>query len=63
MFVALDLPEAARDGLARWRDRLLEDRPDLRAVPPEALHVTLVFLGWQDESAAERISAAAFAAV
>ena len=25
---------------------------DLRPVPPEALHVTLVFLGWQDESAA-----------
>jgi 2'-5' RNA ligase len=29
----------------------------------EALHVTLVFLGWQDESAAEHIAEAAFAAI
>jgi RNA 2',3'-cyclic 3'-phosphodiesterase len=31
-------------------------------VRAEALHVTLVFLGWQDESAAEAIAAAAFGA-
>jgi 2'-5' RNA ligase len=30
-------------------------------VAPEALHVTLVFLGWQDEAAAQAIAAAAFA--
>jgi 2'-5' RNA ligase len=60
MFVALDLPEEARDGLVEWRDRLVADRRDLRPVRPEALHVTLVFLGWQDESAADRIAAAAF---
>jgi 2'-5' RNA ligase len=29
-------------------------------VRPEALHVTLVFLGWQDEAAAERIAESAF---
>ena len=34
--------------------------PRLRPVRPEALHVTLVFLGWQDESAAEPIAEAAF---
>jgi 2'-5' RNA ligase len=62
MFVALDLPPAARDALAAWRDELVADRPDLRPVRPEALHVTLVFLGWQDESAAPDISSAAFAA-
>jgi 2'-5' RNA ligase len=60
MFLALDLPEAARDGLAGWRDRLIADRSDLRPVRADALHVTLVFLGWQDESAADRIAAAAF---
>jgi 2'-5' RNA ligase len=60
MFVALDLPGAARDALVAWRDRLIAGRRDLRPVPAEALHVTLVFLGWQDESAAERIAAAAF---
>jgi len=62
MFVALDLPSGARDELAAWRDRLVADRPDLRPVRPEALHVTLVFLGWQDESAAADLSAAAFGA-
>ena len=62
MFVALDLPETTRDGLATWRDRLVEGRRDLRPVARGALHVTLVFLGWQDESAAERIGATAFEA-
>jgi 2'-5' RNA ligase len=62
MFVALDLPEGARDALAVWRDALVANRSDLRPVRPEALHVTLVFLGWQDESAASEISSAAFAA-
>jgi len=60
MFLALDLPEQARDPLVAWRDLLLDGRRDVRPVRPEALHVTLVFLGWQDESAAERIAEAAF---
>jgi 2'-5' RNA ligase len=60
MFLALDLPGDARDALAAWRDALLASRTDVRPVRPEALHVTLVFLGWQDESAAERIADAAF---
>jgi 2'-5' RNA ligase len=62
MFVALDLPEAARGKLVEWRDRLIAGRRDLRPVRPEALHVTLAFLGWQDESAADRIAAATFEA-
>jgi 2'-5' RNA ligase len=60
MFVALDLPAGARAELAAWRDALVEGRSDLRPVAPEALHLTLVFLGWQDEAAAEAIAAAAF---
>jgi 2'-5' RNA ligase len=60
MFVALDLPEQARSKLAAWRDTLIEGRTDLRPVAPKALHVTLVFLGWQDEAAAQAIAAAAF---
>ena len=59
MFVALDLPPVARTALAEWRDELIEGRRDLRPVAAEALHVTLVFLGWQDESAAEAIFEAA----
>jgi 2'-5' RNA ligase len=62
MFVALDLPSEARAALAAWRDELVDGRRDLRPVRPEALHVTLVFLGWQDEQAADRIAAAAFGA-
>jgi len=60
MFVALDLPLEARSALAEWRDGLIDGRADLRPVAPEALHVTLVFLGWQDEAAANAIAAAAF---
>ena len=62
MFVALDLPADARAGLAAWRDTLVEGRRDLRPVRAEALHVTLAFLGWQDEAAADAIVAATFAA-
>ena len=62
MFVALDLPDAVRAQLAAWRDELTAGRRDLRPVAPEALHVTLVFLGWQDESAAKAISDMAFGA-
>jgi 2'-5' RNA ligase len=60
MFLALDLPEEARERLVEWRDLILDGRRDVRPVRPEALHVTLVFLGWQDESAADRIADAAF---
>jgi 2'-5' RNA ligase len=60
LFLALDLPEEVRDRLVEWRDLILDGRRDVRPVRPEALHVTLVFLGWQDESAAERIADAAF---
>ena len=62
MFVALDLPEPARDRLVDWRDAILDGRRDVRPVRPEALHVTLVFLGWQDEAAAPQIADATFAA-
>ena len=61
MFLALDLPEEARDRLVEWRDLILDGRRDVRPVRPEALHVTLVFLGWQDEPAADRIADAAAA--
>ena len=63
LFLALDLPEPARASIGSWRDRLISGRADLRPVRPEALHVTLVFLGWQDESAAPRLAEAAFRAL
>jgi RNA 2',3'-cyclic 3'-phosphodiesterase len=61
LFLALDLPEPARAAVASWRDTLIAGRQDLRPVREEALHVTLVFLGWQDEAAAQAIGKAAFA--
>jgi 2'-5' RNA ligase len=53
LFVALDLPDPVRDGLAAWGEAELID-PGLRPVRPESLHVTLVFLGHRepDEAAA-----------
>jgi RNA 2',3'-cyclic 3'-phosphodiesterase len=63
LFLALDLPEAARESIAAWRDALISGHDDLRPVRSEALHVTLVFLGWQDESAAAAIAEAAFGAL
>src|SRR4051812_21158674 len=62
MFVALDLPDPARAAIASWRDELVAGRSDLRPVAPEALHVTLAFLAWQDEKAAAPIARAAFKA-
>jgi 2'-5' RNA ligase len=44
LFIALDLPDAIRDGVAAWGEAELVD-PALRPVRPESLHVTLVFLG------------------
>jgi 2'-5' RNA ligase len=63
LFLALDLPEPARAAIVSWREELTSGRADLRPVAPEALHVTLVFLGWQDESAAPSIAEAAFGAL
>ena len=45
LFAALDLPDPVRDGLAAWSATELVD-PALRPVRPEALHMTVCFLGW-----------------
>jgi len=55
LFVALDLPEEVRDGLAAWQAQALSD-PALRPMRREALHVTLCFLSYQPERAISRIS-------
>jgi RNA 2',3'-cyclic 3'-phosphodiesterase len=57
LFVAVALPDEVRCALAGWRPR----DEALRAVDPEHLHVTLCFLGWRDDSAVQRIGAAAMA--
>jgi 2'-5' RNA ligase len=59
LFVALDLPQDVRAGLVDWQQTALAD-PALRVLRPEALHMTLVFLGYQAEKDAKAIAEAAF---
>jgi 2'-5' RNA ligase len=54
LFVALDLPEALRDGIVAWGKKELDD-PALRVVPRESLHITLAFLGYLPEKEIGRL--------
>jgi RNA 2',3'-cyclic 3'-phosphodiesterase len=54
LFAALDLPVAVRERLAA----LVPEWPQLRPVPVDALHVTLVFIGHRDEEEIPAIAAA-----
>jgi RNA 2',3'-cyclic 3'-phosphodiesterase len=60
LFVALDLPRDVRAGLVDWQRTALAD-PALRPVRAEALHMTLVFLGYQAEKDVKAIAKAALA--
>lgn len=55
--MALDLPGEDRRRLAEWRDGALAGRGDLRPVAPEALHVTLAFVGHRPEEEVGPIAA------
>jgi 2'-5' RNA ligase len=57
LFVALEPPEEARAALLEWQGQALAGRADLRAVAPEALHVTLAFLGHRPVAEVEPIAA------
>jgi len=54
LFVALDLPDALRDGIVAWGEQELRD-PALRVVPRESLHITLAFLGYVPEKEIGRL--------
>jgi len=56
LFIALDLPDEIRRGIARWGTATLAG-PSLRRVPEEALHITLAFLGDRPESEISPIAA------
>ena len=60
LFVALDLPQDVRTGVVDWQQTALAD-PALRIVKPDALHITLVFLGYHPEKEAKAIAKVAFA--
>ena len=55
LFVALDLPDAARAGVEAWGAAELRDQA-LRPVSPQSLHVTLAFLGYRPEKEILRLS-------
>jgi 2'-5' RNA ligase len=59
LFVALELPDGAREALARWREGAVGGTAEgIRAVRPEDLHVTLCFLGWRDAGEVDAIGRA-----
>jgi 2'-5' RNA ligase len=55
LFVALELPDDVREELIGWRSGVLPERPRLRLIAHEHLHVTLCFLGWQEVTEIGRI--------
>ena len=57
LFVALELPTAAREALVRWRSEVVGEVRGLRLVRPEDLHVTLCFLGSRPEHEIDQITA------
>ena len=63
LFLALDPSEDDRATLARWRDGAVAGREDLRPVPAESLHLTLVFLGYRPEGTVPRIAEVALEAI
>jgi RNA 2',3'-cyclic 3'-phosphodiesterase len=58
LFVALELPVAAREALVRWRSEVVREISGLRLVRPEDLHATLCFLGSRAEEEIPAIAAA-----
>jgi 2'-5' RNA ligase len=58
LFVALELPSAAREALARWRSEAVSEVSGLRLVRPEDLHATLCFLGSRPDGEIDQIAAA-----
>jgi len=58
LFVALELPSAAREALVQWRSEVAREVSGLRLVRPEDLHATLCFLGSRPVGEIEAISAA-----
>jgi 2'-5' RNA ligase len=62
LFAGLSLPGEVRSALSSWAARSVGREEAVRLLPAESLHVTLVFLGGQEESHVEAISAAVVSA-
>ena len=58
LFIALDIDSAIRKRIVRFVEGVTGFAPDARWAKPEALHVTLKFIGEQPEAAIEQIKQA-----
>ena len=58
LFVALELPDAARSALVDWREGAVREVSGLRAVAQSSLHVTLCFIGSRPASEVSAVVAA-----
>lgn len=58
LFVACELPDAARAALAAWGKEAAAGDRALRPLDSDSLHITLHFIGWQPLSRAESLAAA-----
>jgi len=58
-FLAVELPEALRDGLAQVQGELKRSRADVRWVAPGNIHLTLKFFGNVPDDEIEALAAAA----
>lgn len=58
LFIALDIPDAIRDRIARFVEGVSGFAPDARWVKPESLHLTLKFIGEQPDSAVDQVKQA-----
>jgi 2'-5' RNA ligase len=62
-FIAIELPEATREALARVQEQLKQSRAGVRWLNPGAIHLTLKFLGDIDPAQVEDLAAAMAQAV
>ena len=58
LFIALDIPDAIRDRIARFVEGISGFAPDARWAKPESLHLTLKFIGEQPDSAVDQVKQA-----
>ncbi len=57
LFLAFPLPAETRERLVSWQSEVFAGVADVRVVPPQNLHVTLVFLGSRPQSELAAIDA------